>query len=164
MTSEAIASSVPLGSRYVCTVLYSPPETPLTVFPRTAQPAGPPPLAPNTFAPVGECTRAATPLALRSSSAVSYRRSSPSRSRISTSNVILFFLATYRSVALDGSSRGVSPLSTLLPIVSDHSSNSDAVLMPPFEHIQQRAHHVASYSGGGAPSYPCNSLSTMRLM
>ena len=50
--------------------------------------------------------------------------------------------------------RNVSPLSTLLPIVSDHSSNSDAVLIPPFEHIQQRAHHVASYSGGGSSFIP----------
>ena len=50
--------------------------------------------------------------------------------------------------------RGVSPLSTLLPIVSDHPSNPDAVLIRPFERIQQRGHYVASYSGGESSSIP----------
>ena len=118
--------------------------------------AGRSPLARNTFAPVSECLPTASaffsnyflpPLVSKPLPHIHLQRHP--------------FLFSPPSPLHWMQARGVSPLSTLLPIVSDHSSNPDAVLIRPFERMLQRGHHVASYSGGESSSIPPYSLSTM---
>ena len=105
------------------------PETLLTVFPHTTQP-GRPPLARNTFASVDECLPTASaffpsyflpPLVSKPLPHIHLRRHP--------------FLFSPPSPLHWMEARGVSPLPTLLPIVSDRPYNPGAVLIRPFEHI-----------------------------